>query len=193
MLEEDSVGSFSCNIDDYNGKSLIDVLKTGEPEYIKFDYDLRGDPVELKNKNILVASSDDALLALYDSEFKLIRKITEINDKKDIFSTGLACDQNGNVFVANGFDSHYKLDSELNLIKLTTCSYCDVFDISIHENKIYMCGDKFLRVYSLDLDRISTKENKNINLEGQLKMSNGSHGPYGFISYHCLKLSSNTI
>jgi hypothetical protein len=54
--------------------------------------------VELKNKNILVGSSDDDFLALYDSEFKLIRKITEI-DGEIICPGGLAYDQNGNVLI----------------------------------------------------------------------------------------------
>jgi DNA-binding beta-propeller fold protein YncE len=74
--------------------------------------------VELKNKNILVGSLDDFLLALYDSEFKLIRKITEINHVY-MYPHGLACDPDGNVYFTNGHDrSLYKLDSELNFIKL---------------------------------------------------------------------------
>jgi hypothetical protein len=75
VLEEDSIGSFSCNIDDYIDKNLIDIVETGKPEYIELDY-IPNCIVELKNKNILVGSFDDNLLALYDSEFKLIRKIT---------------------------------------------------------------------------------------------------------------------
>jgi hypothetical protein len=58
--------------------------------------------VELKNKNILVGRWYGYLLALYDSEFKLIRKITEINHQK-IRPYGLVCDQNGNPFVINGY------------------------------------------------------------------------------------------
>ena len=78
VLDEDFVGSFSCNIDDYNDKSLIDVIERGKPEYIDLDCDPQC-IVELKNKNILVGSWNDELLALYDSDFKLIRKITEID------------------------------------------------------------------------------------------------------------------
>jgi hypothetical protein len=152
-LEEDSVGSFSCNIDDYIDIRLIDIVERGKPEYIELDFS----PfciAELKNKTILVGSCDDDLLALYDSEFKLKRKITEINNKK-IKPGGLACDQNGYVFVANEYDrSLYKLDSELNFIKSIEFD-SDWPDITIHRNKIYMCGNKCVGIYSLDLDRIT--------------------------------------
>jgi hypothetical protein len=165
VFEKDSIGSFTCNINDdvgmnrrkvhANDISLIDIVETGKAEYIKLDcspYRL----VELKNKNILVGSLDEELLALYDSEFKLIRRITEINNEK-VKPYGLVCDQDGNVFVTNGCDrSLYKLDSELGLIKWIKGSNHGCFgDITIHRNKIYMCGDKCIRVYSLNLVMIT--------------------------------------
>jgi hypothetical protein len=55
--------------------------------------------------------------------------------------------------VANECDL-YKLDSELNFIKSIEFD-SDLPDITNHRNKIYICGDKCIRVYSLDLDKIS--------------------------------------
>jgi hypothetical protein len=42
------------------------------------------------------------------------------------------------------------------LIKSIKLDYdLDLYDITIQENKIYVCGDRCIRVYSLDLDEIS--------------------------------------
>ncbi len=151
-------GSFSCNIDDYIDKSLIDILETGKPEYFKFD-SKPNRIVELKNKNILVSSCRYDLLALHDSELKLIRTIKEINNE-EIQPFGLACDQNGNIYFTNVRDhSLFKLDSELKSIQSIKCG---CYDITIYKDKIYAFNilDKCIRVYSLDLDLISEQHFK---------------------------------
>jgi hypothetical protein len=142
-------------------KSLIDYgfiyfMESERPKNIELDYD----PcciVELKDKNILVGSCEDDLLALYDSEFNLIRTITQISNK-EIKPTRLACDQDGNVFMTNEYYARrlYKLNSEFELIK-SIGSYGSSIrrDITIHENKIYVCVDGYIRVYSLDLEKLS--------------------------------------
>jgi hypothetical protein len=110
---------------------------------------------KLKNKNILVGSWDDKLFALYDSEFKLIRKIREIDHQIQMPPNILVSDQAGNLYLTNEYDGTLcKVDSELNLIKSIDFIY-NWPDITIHKNKIYACGDKFVRVYSLDLDMVS--------------------------------------
>jgi hypothetical protein len=134
-------------------KSLIAILETRKPIYIQLDFE-PDHMIETKNKNILLSSYSGRFLALFDSEFKFIRKITEINNE-ELNPWAIACDESGNIYVTNdGNSSLNKLDSELNLLK-SIIDDDDMFtDFTIYKNNIYACMNKSIQVYCLDLNKV---------------------------------------
>jgi hypothetical protein len=73
-------------------------------QYIDLDYEPHR-VLELNDGNILVGSLDDRVLGLHDSNFQLIRKISQVfcdsstNYEYNIWHTGLDKSANGDVYI----------------------------------------------------------------------------------------------
>jgi hypothetical protein len=162
-ITEDHIGSFHCNygslLDNYLGK-----LSDFDSECIQLQYQPHN-IIELGNKNIVVSSYDNNLLALYDPSFNLIRKLTEIQSDRfygdeypptspEIKPDGLACSVDGDVFMTSwSQDTLYKLNSQLEVVKSHLSDYQDYYtDIDVYEDRLYACVNIKDRIDVFDLN-----------------------------------------
>jgi hypothetical protein len=137
--------------------------KLGEPKYIDLDYE----PfrvLELNDGNILVGSFDDKILGLHDSNFKLIRKISEIwHDSTpwliydNIQHTGLDNSANGDVYIKVNKCVN-KLNKDFVVVKSSPQRDTHIRDIHVHKDRLYACYDnsRTVDVFNLDLELVST-------------------------------------
>jgi hypothetical protein len=148
-IKEESVGFLNYSL-------FLDNIEGGNDKFINLDFEPR-DLCILPNNCILVTSSKSKNITIYDSSFKLLKIIDQIDDQ---YLTPLSTTTNGknSIFITQDdpLSQIIKTDLEFKLIKIFNVQNNDKFAIPIklvyNEDSIYVCDCHNSRIQELNED-----------------------------------------